>query len=73
MTRARAWQLRMRAQARCQRCGKSLGWRSVRYCHPCLDKSNMYLRKRRKAKRYAQRKSLNRNGRVPVTSRDTRA
>ena len=55
MTRARAWQLRMRAQARCQRCGKSLGWRSVRYCHPCLDKFNdgqrAWRRRRAKARR----------------------
>ena len=51
MTRQRRWQLEQRQHDRCQRCGKSLGWRSVLHCHRCLEKVNAYLRGRRAAAR----------------------
>jgi len=62
MTRQRLWQLRKRAQGRCQSCGKPRNHYAL-YCDKCALGRREYMRKKRGSKPYDK----DHVGRPPLT------
>lgn len=62
VSRQREWQLRKRAEGRCETCGKKRHPRSSQYCLSCLRKKRKSCRRRLGYRPH----QLGRRGRIPL-------